>query len=94
MVGNMVYAEILIIRSDFIMVVKEHCYSSLCGFGQLTLEYTMLFFNACFLHYYFYFIKKREEPLFSRIPTKQKQLSPQADCSVRLQISNGQTSGR
>ena len=38
MVGNMLYAEILIIRSDFIMVVKEHCYSSLCGFGQLTLE--------------------------------------------------------
>lgn len=53
----------------------------------------MLFFNACFLHYYFYLIKKREEPLFP-VSQQSKTTVPQADCSVRLQISNGQTSGR
>ena len=36
MVGNMVYAEILTIRSDFIMVVKEHCSTSVRSFRQLT----------------------------------------------------------
>ena len=54
----------------------------------------MLFFNACFLHYYFYLIKKREEPLFPVSQQSENNCPPQADCRVRLQISNGQTSGR
>ena len=45
MVGNMVYAKILIIRSDFIMVVKEHCYFSLCGFGQLNCYFSLCGFG-------------------------------------------------